>query len=182
MGIDDKIRDEKVQYDINRETAKISALSSGKIDKYDILTGEEILSSVQRRVIKQAKFTYSPLGKALEKQRKTIENQVIKQAEDLKASKSEENKGDIKSIEGIFPKDMRTNKSKNEIDEIKKWKEKIERKKLIYKTKKYTYDFQKYETIRSFGDSIYTRKAIIVEADEDQNNLLKNIAEFNKKS
>ena len=70
MGIDDKIRDEKVQYNINRETAKISALSSGKIDKYDILTGEEKLSSVQRRVLEQAKFTYSPLGKALEKQKK----------------------------------------------------------------------------------------------------------------
>ena len=55
-------------------------------------------------------------------------------------------------------------------------------KNLIYKTKKYTYDFQKYETIRYFGGSIYTRKAIIVEAEEDQNNLLKNIAELYKKS
>ena len=182
MGIDYKIRDEKVQYNINRETAKISALSSGKIDKYDVLTGEEILSFAQRRVIERAKFTYSPLGKVLEKQRKTIENQVIKQVEALKASKSEENKEGIKPFEGIFPKDMRTNKSKNEIDEIKKWKEKIERKKLIYKTKKYTYDFQKYGTIRSFGNSIYTRKAIIVEAEKDQNNLLKNVAEFDKKS
>ena len=65
--IDDKIRDEKLQYDINREAAKISALSSGKIDKYEYLTGEEILPSDQRRVIEQAKFTYSPSVKALEK-------------------------------------------------------------------------------------------------------------------
>ena len=72
MTIDDKIRDEKLQYDINREAAKISAPSSGKIEKYGNLTGEEILPSDQRRVIEQSKFTYSPFGKALEKQRKTI--------------------------------------------------------------------------------------------------------------
>ena len=65
MTIDDNIRDEKIQYDINSETAKISALSSSKIDKYEDLTGEEILPSDQRKVIEQAKFTYSPLGRAL---------------------------------------------------------------------------------------------------------------------
>ena len=68
MTIDDKIKDEKIQYDINREAAKISALSSGKIDKYEYLTGEEMLPSDQIRIIKQAKFTYFPLGKAFEKQ------------------------------------------------------------------------------------------------------------------
>ena len=68
MTIDDKIRDEKLQYDINREAAKISALSLGKIDKYEYLTGEEILPFDERRVIEQAKFTYSPLDKAIEKQ------------------------------------------------------------------------------------------------------------------
>ena len=59
MTIDDKIGDEKLQYDINKEAAKISALSSGKIHKYEYLTGEEILPSDQRRVIEQAKLTYS---------------------------------------------------------------------------------------------------------------------------
>ena len=49
------------------EVAKIPALSSGKTDKYESLTGEEIPPSDQRRVIEQAKFKYSPLGKALEK-------------------------------------------------------------------------------------------------------------------
>ena len=68
MAINDKIRDEKLQYDFNREAAKISALSSEKIDKYQYLTAEEILPPDQRRVIKQAKFTYSPLRKAFEKQ------------------------------------------------------------------------------------------------------------------
>ena len=57
MTIDEKIRDEKLQYDINREAAKTSVSSSEKIDKYEYLTGEEILPPDQRRVIEQAKFT-----------------------------------------------------------------------------------------------------------------------------
>ena len=75
MAIDDKIWDEKRHYDINRETANISALSSGKIDKYEYLTGEEIIPPGQKRVIESAKFTYSPVGEAFEKQIKTIEDQ-----------------------------------------------------------------------------------------------------------
>ena len=76
MTIDNKIRDEKLQHDINREAAKISALSSGKIYKHEYLTSEEALPCNQRQIIKQAKFTYSPLGKAFEKQ--TIEEQERK--------------------------------------------------------------------------------------------------------
>ena len=66
MTIDDKIRDEKLQYNINREVAKISALSD-KIHKYEYLTGEDIVPSNKQQIIEQAKFTYSPLGKAFEK-------------------------------------------------------------------------------------------------------------------
>ena len=67
MTIDDQIKSEKLQYDIYREASKISALSSGKFDKYEYLTGEEILPSNKQQIIEQAKFTYSPLGKAFEK-------------------------------------------------------------------------------------------------------------------
>ena len=73
MTIIDQIRDEKRQYGINR------AVSSGKIHKYEYLTGEDILPSNQQQIIKQAKFTYSPLGKAFEKKIKTIEDQEEKQ-------------------------------------------------------------------------------------------------------
>ena len=75
MAIDDKIIDEKIQYDINREVAKISAVSLGKIDQYEYLTGGEILPSDQSRKIEQAKFTYFQLGKVCVKQMKTIEEQ-----------------------------------------------------------------------------------------------------------
>ena len=90
MTINDQIRDEKLQYDINRETSKISALSSGKIHKYEYLTGEDILPSNQQQIIEQAKFTYSPLGKAFEKQIKTIEDQGQKQVDALENLKSKE--------------------------------------------------------------------------------------------
>ena len=79
MTIETQIKDEKLQYDINREVAKISALSSGKIDKYEYPTGEEILPSNKQQIIEQAKFTYFPLGKAFEKKLKTIKEQGKKQ-------------------------------------------------------------------------------------------------------
>ena len=62
MTINDQIRDEKIQSDINSEAAKISAFSSGEVRKYEYLTGEDILPSNQQQLIEQAKFTYSPLG------------------------------------------------------------------------------------------------------------------------
>ena len=71
----DKIRDKKLQHDINREVAKISALSSGKINKYEYLTGEEILPKWNNRT--------------------------------------------------RYEKGMRTNEIKNEINDIKKWENKI---------------------------------------------------------
>ena len=75
MTINDKIKDEKLQYNINREAAKISALSSGKLHKYEYLTVEDILPSNQQQIIEETKFNYSPLGKAFDKQIKTIEDQ-----------------------------------------------------------------------------------------------------------
>ena len=87
MTIDDQIKSEKLQYDIYREASKISALSSGKFDKYEYLTGEEILPSNKQQIIEQAKFTYSPLGKAFEKQTKTIEDQGEKQIKAIQGNK-----------------------------------------------------------------------------------------------
>ena len=103
MTINDQIRDEKLQQDINREAAEISSLSSSKIHKYEYLTGEDILPSNQQQIIEQAKFTYSPLGKAFEKQIKTTEDQAKKQNDVLQSLKSKketkptENKSNSKS-------------------------------------------------------------------------------------
>ena len=116
MTIKDQIRDEKLQYDINREAAKISALSSGKIHKYEYITGEDILPSNQQQITEQAKFTYSPLGKAFEKQTKTIEDQEQKQVEALNTLKSNKQL----TIEDVIPKNTLNNdEAKNELDKIK---------------------------------------------------------------
>ena len=65
MTIDDQIRNKKLKYDIDKEAAKTSALSSNKIGKYEYLTGEEILPSNQKQIIEQAKLSYAPLEKRL---------------------------------------------------------------------------------------------------------------------
>ena len=96
MVIDDQIRDEKLQYDINREAAKISALSSCEINKYECLTGEEILPSNQQQITEQAKFTYSPIGKAFGKQIKTIKDQGEKQI------KAVQDQGHVRTIKKIW--------------------------------------------------------------------------------
>ena len=83
MTIDDKIKYEKLQRDINRKAVKISELSLGEFDKYAFHMGEEILPSDHSRIIEQAKFTYSLLGKFFEKETKTIEEQGEKQIKAL---------------------------------------------------------------------------------------------------
>ena len=96
MTINDQIRDEKLRYDINREAAKISAWSSGKIHKYEYLTGEDILPSNQQQIIEQTRFTYSPLRKAFEKQIKTIEDKEKKKQKQFKI------KGKLKQLKNIL--------------------------------------------------------------------------------
>ena len=95
MTTNDQIKDEKLQYNITREAAKISALSSGKLHKYEYLTGEDILPSNQQQIIEQTKFTYSSLGKAFDKKIKTIEDQGKKQVDALEKLKTKE----VKPIE-----------------------------------------------------------------------------------
>ena len=124
MTIEDQIKDEKLQYDINREAAKISALSSGKIDKYEYFTGEEILPSNQQQIIEQAKFTYSPLGKAFEKQIKAIQN----------------NTKEV-TIKNIIPENILNDEAKKEIDKISEIEKTLDREKLVYRASEYTYSF-----------------------------------------
>ena len=138
MTIEDQIKDEKLQYDINREAAKISALSSGKIDKYEYLTGEEILPSNQQQIIEQAKFTYSPLGKAFEKQIKTIEDQGEKQ---IKAIQNNTREAPIKNI---IPENILNDEAKKEIDKITEIEKIVDREKLVYRASEYTYSSQNF--------------------------------------
>ena len=85
---------------------------------------KKILPSNQSRLIEEAKFIYSDLGKAFEKQLKTTEDQGIKQVEALKALKAEENE-EQEIIEELFPRKIMNYEINNKIDENKKWKQKI---------------------------------------------------------
>ena len=155
MTINDQIRDKKLQYDINRDAAKISALlSSGKIHKYESLIGEDILPFNQQQIIEQARFTYSPLGKAFEKQIKTIEDQGKKQVDALNTLKS----NNQLTIEDVIPKNALNNETKKELDKIKEIEKNVDSEKLVYKTNDYMYSFKSFQTIKSFGRDIYEGK------------------------
>ena len=150
MTINDQIRDEKLQYDINREAAKISALSSGKIHKYEYLTGEDILPSNQQQIIEQTKFTYSPLGKAFEK-KKTIEGKCQKQIDALENLK-DQNKQLVNDEEKLLLSKERetfTNIYNKRLDKIEELTKKIDGNNLMFTTlsTRDTIDFSKKEII-----------------------------------
>ena len=126
MTTDDKIRDEKLHEDIHREAAKISAISSGKIDKYKYHTGEEILPSKQRQIIEQAKFANSPLGKPLKKQ-------IEKQVGDLKSPDLFHKKDELKQIQGIFLQNLMINLVHAKLKEIINLQDTIKTDDLHYK-------------------------------------------------
>ena len=179
MTIKDQIKDEKLQYDINREAKKISALSSGKLDKYEYLTGEETLPSNQQQIIEQAKFTYSPLGKAFEKQTKTIEDQGKKQLDTLESLKPSYKK--LPSIKDFLAIENQNPEIINEIKRIEEEEEKkIDRNKIVYKATRKIYDFRKFTTIRAFGNKV--RNNVINEdmANDEQNELINYIEKFSR--
>ena len=158
MTIEDQIKDEKLQYDINREAAKISALSSGKLDKYEYLTGEEILPSNQQQIIQQAKFNYSPLGKAFEKQTKTNEDQGKKQVVALESLKSSEKK--LTPVKDFIPMENLNPEIINEIKRIEEMEKQVDRNRMVYKGTNKTYDFRNFKTIRAFGNEIRKRQIL----------------------
>ena len=175
MTIEDQIKDEKLQYDINREAAKISALSSGKIDKYEYLTGEEILPSNQQQIIQQAKFTYSPLGKAFEKQIKTIEDQGKKQVDALKTSYKK-----LPSIKDFIPIENFNPEIIAEIKRIEEIEKNVHRDKMVYKSTGKIYDFRGFKTIRTYGNEIRNNVTSLAVTNLEQVNLLAHIQNFMK--
>ena len=174
MTIEDQIKDEKLQYDINGEAAKISALSSGKIDKYEYLTGEEILPSNQQQIIEQAKFTYSPLGKAFEKQTKTIEDKGEKQIKAIQDNRKQligdddyKNKLLISKEREIF-KDIYNKR----LDKIEEFNNKIDYDNLKYVVESSgdEYRFNKIEDPIALLNDIKKGKISLEEATDQQQN------------
>ena len=181
MTIADQIKDEKLQHDLNREAANISALSSGKIDKYEYLTGEEILPSNQKQIIEQAKFTYSPLRKAFEKQTKTIEEQGEKQMKAIQDNKKQLANTQELTIKNIISEDILRDDAKNELNKVKEIEKTVDRENLVYRASEYTYSFKNFQTINTLGNDIYNGEITLEEADDNQTILLAEIINFKKK-
>ena len=192
MTIDDQIKSEKLQYDINREAAKISALSSGKFDKHEYLTGEEILPSNKQQIIEQAKFTYSPLGKACEKQIKTIEDQGEKQIKAIQSNKQQSiNDNDYKD-KLLISREIEIFKDTymKRLDKLEELNNKIDYINLKYFVEKsgvkkdsVEYDFNKIKDPITFLNDIKEGKISIQEAKDKQENYynyLKKIRKGNK--
>ena len=179
MTIEDQIKDEKLQYDINREAPKISALSSGKLDKYAYLTGEEILPSNQQEIIQQAKFNYSPLGKAIEKQIKTIKDQGEKQVVALESLNVPNKK--LSSIKDFIPIENLNPEITNETKRIEEIEKKVGRNKMFYKGSNKTYDFRNFKTIRAFGNEIRNNVITLDTANIEQATLLSYVYGFLRK-
>ena len=112
-AIDHNFRDEKLQHNINKEAAKISALSSRKINKFEYLTDKEMLPYNRSQMIEQAKFTYLPLRKALKKQTRTK----------LQSSSLSNKKDELNQIESIFPKNQVNDLITDKLKEIKQLEE-----------------------------------------------------------
>ena len=179
MTIENQIKDEKLQYDINREAAKISALSSGKLDNYEYLTGEEILPSNQQQIIQQAKFNYSPLGKALEKQIKTIKDQGEEQVKAIQHKQIVNiNKDDYKD-KLLFLKEIEIFKDiyNKRLDRIEELNNKIDYNNLkypIYATKNLI-DFSELTDPLTFLDKIKKGELKLETAKDYQKNLFEDI-------
>ena len=182
MTIEDQIKDEKLQYDINREAAKISALSSGKIDKYEYLAGEEILPSNQRQIIEQAKFTYSPLAKAFEKQIKTIKDQGEKETKAIQDKQLVDINKDVNykdklllSKEREIFKDIYNKYLDIYNDKIEELSNKINYDNLQYTTvnNKKTYDFSTLKDPISLLEAIKKGTITLQEAKNTQQDYLK---------
>ena len=186
MTIEDQIKDEKLQHDINREAAKISALSSGKIDKYGYLTGEEILPFDQQQIIEQANFTDSPLGKAFEKQTKTIEDQtkIIK----VKKEKSKETEKELDKYDDTKKDNIPINKKREIFNKLVK--ERNEKMRELhnsvnfddlsyhYKGPTKDKDFSVYNDTKSLYDIIRNKDMALSQAEQNQADLKSDLSQI----
>ena len=155
MTTNDPIRDEKLQYDINRKAAELSALSSGKIDKYEYFTGEEILLSNQQQIIEQAKFTYSSLDNTYDNEDAPL---ISKQKE-------------------IF-----NELADKKIEEITNLDKQVDPDDLLYSYKGNTADakFNQFDNASSLLDKIRDAKISLADAKNDQEKFKSNLNEIKK--
>ena len=161
--LDRKIKQNESQYDLDREAAKISALSSNNLDKYELLTGEDL--GLKPSTVEQAKFEYSPLGKIFNKGLseedkkegllKKLKNIEDKNEQLLKIKNKAEN---IKEVTG-FVEESFSLEAKALIEEIRTIQKNVDYRKLIIRGgNNVTYDFSNYKTFNELFRDLYYKK------------------------
>ena len=168
-----KIMQNEAQYDLDRKAAKISALFSNNLDKYEYLTGEDL--GLKPSTVEQAKFEYSPLGKIFNKgldkdDKKEGLFKRLKNIED-KNEKLLEAKNETKNIKEItdFVDEHLSLEAKDLIEEIRAIKKDVDYRKLKIRGGNNTdYDFSGYKTLKELFRDLYYKKITLDDAEANQ--------------
>ena len=172
--LDDKIKANQAQYDLDREAAKISALSSKEPDKYEYLTGEDL--GYKPDVVEQAKFEYSTLGKEFSKElhEKYKKEALFKRLKNIEDKNEEQLKliGQkqlgIKSVIDVFGDEL-SQGAKNILYTLSNQEKSINYKKLSFKRdKNLVFDFRDYTSSGELFRDIYYKKFTIKETERVQ--------------
>ena len=168
-----KIMQNEAQYDLDRKAAKISALSSNNLDKYEYLTGEDL--GLKPSTVEQTKFEYSPLGKIFNKgldkdDKKEGLFKRLKNIED-KNEKLLEAKNETKNIKEItdFVDEHLSLEAKDLIEEIRAIKKDVDYRKLKIRGGNNTdYDFSGYKTLKELFRDLYYKKITLDDVEANQ--------------
>ena len=168
-----QIKQNESQYDLDREAAKISALSSNNLDKYELLTGEDL--NLKPSTVEQAKFEYSPLGKIFNKGLSEDDKKegILKRLKNIEDENKVKNKVENKDIKEVtdFVNQPLSFEAKELINEIKNIQKNVDYRKLKIRGGNNTdYDFSDYKTFKELFRDLYYKKTTIdyVERKQDE--------------
>ena len=170
----------EAQYDLDRKAAKMSALSSNNLGKYEYLTGEDL--GLKPSTIEQAKFEYSPLGKifnkgldkddkkeGLFKRLKNIEDKNEKQLKAIEDKNEKQLDTNSKSLKSISYFSQLSTKAKELFEKIKKEKNDIDPEKFVcVKTDGTIFNFNKFQNSVDFALNIYRDKNLLKDVENKQ--------------
>ena len=162
-----KMKQNESQYDLGRKAAKISALSSNNLDKYEYLTGEDL--GLKTSTVEQAKFEYSPLGKIFNKGLSEDDKKegLLKRLKNIEDKNKVKNK-DIKEVTDFVDQPL-SSEANELIEEIKTIQKNVNNRKLKFKGGNMKdYDFSDYKTVKELFRDLYHRNITIDEAERKQ--------------
>ena len=181
--INRKIKQNESQYDLDRKAAEISSLSSKNLDKYELLTGEDL--DLKPSTVEQAKFEYSPLGKIFNKglSEEDKKEGLLKKLKNIEDKNEQllkiKNKTEIKEVTD-FVKEPLSLEAKALIEEIRIIQKDVNYRKLIIRSGKgVAYDFSNYKTFRELYRDLCYKEMAINDAEMRQNEFISIIDALN---